>query len=269
MRAVIACFLRRIVEDIDAISTLMKKSLSDPCFLNVRRLFENYIYLKFILKEKEKIEERAKAYYVNHLLNKRNNAEEEDNSTLRGKALRAKIEKDDIAKYLSVSSQDCKNTVDAIDSILQQPQYQQIKNEFDRIKKEKRKKGKKGIKRKLGNHWYSLFDGPTNLEELSAKVGCSGLYYLYGYYSKYSHSENELDNLDSQGAGQAGLVQTRNAEKAQQIAQMTLNYGLFSFQIALQTLMPRCLKCYKLFYQKNIQFLSSELRNKNIINVIR
>lgn len=256
VRLVCTCFLRQIVEDIDAISIQINQSSSDPCYLNVRRLFENYIYLKFILKEKS--EERAKAYYVNHLLKKRRHAEEEDSSTLSGKELRAKIVKDEMAKNMSLSTQDCKSTVSNIDGILQKPQYQSIKSDFDKRKKEKKK-----------SKWYSLFDGPENLECLSNSIGCSGQYYLYRYYSRYTHSENELDNIDSQGSGLAGLVQVRNPENAQQIVQMVLNYVLLSFQIVLKTLRPQCLKCFRQFFIENLRFSLHELRNKKIINVIR
>ena len=266
LRAVISCLLRKVIEDIDAISILIKESSSDPCFLNLRRLYENHIYLKFILKEKKKSEERAKAYYVNYQLNKRKNAEIYDCSTPRGKEQRAKLQKDGMAEDLSFQSINCKNEVAGIERKLQETQYQYIKNEFDRIKKEKSKKEKKG---KLGNHWYSLFGGPTNLAELSEDVKCSGLYFLYRQFSKYSHSENELENIDLQGADQAGLVQIRNPESAQKIVLMTLEFGYLSFYTALETLKPPCLKCFWLYYKKNIEPKRAELRDNKIINVIR
>jgi hypothetical protein len=256
VRSVVSCFLRQMVEDLDAISIQIKQSSSDPCYLNLRRLFENYIYLKFVLKDKS--EERAKAYYVNHLLKKRKLAEEEDSSTSSGKELRAKLAKDEHAKYFPPSTQDCKSKVDSIDAILQKSRYQSIKFEFDKRKREKKK-----------TKWYSLFDGPDSLESLSASVGCSGQYYLYRFYSRYAHSENELENIDAEGNSLAGLVQIRNPENAQQIVQMALNYALFSFQTALKSLRPQCLKCFRHFYIDNLRLSISELKNVKIINVIR
>jgi hypothetical protein len=259
VRSVVSCFLRQIVEDIDAISVLINKSISDPCFLNLRRLFENYIYLKFILKEKS--EERAKAYYVSHLLKKRLNAEKSDYSTSLGKERKAKIEKDEIAMHIELETKDCKGEFEKIDTILRKTAYQDVANEFARRKSESKKSR---------IHWYSLFGGPTSIEGLSNSVGCSGLYeVLYRYFSNFSHSENELDNIDSEGAGQAGLVQTRNPENAQDITQMALTYALYSFQITLQTVRPQCLKCLTHFYIENIQHPLSELKDKKIINVIR
>jgi len=257
VRSVVSCLLRQLIEYMDAIAILIKKSSSDPCILILRGLFENHIYLKFVLREKS--EERAKAYYVSHLLTKKRNAEEHDFSTNLGRELKNKIEKDDISKYLSLTTQNCQSEVDKIDKILQKPKYQYIKNEFDKRKMERKK-----------THWYSLFNGPTNLELLSNSVGCLGRYnILYRYFSKYAHSENQLDNIDPQGAGMAGLVQIRNPEQAQQITQLTLTYGLDSFRIAIETLFPSLLNYYKQFYKENIEHLSSEMRNKNLIQVIR
>jgi len=255
VRSVVTCFLRQIIEDMDAISILINKSSADPCFLNLRRLFENHIYLKYILKEK--CEERAKAYYVNHLINKRKIAEKEDASTNQGKILREKLKKDELSENFSIPTKECKSETDKIDKILQEPQYQYLKTEFDKQKEIKR------------THWYSLDNKSTSLERLSDFVGCSGRYEaLYRYFSQYSHSENELDNIDWQEAGQARLVQIRNPEHAQLITQLTLTYGLDSFRIAIQTLKPSCLKCFTQFYKENIEFNSSELRNKKLINVI-
>jgi hypothetical protein len=259
VRSVVTCFLRQIVEDVDAISILINNSASDPCFLNLRRLFENYIYLKYVLKERS--EERAKAYYVNHLLSKRRHAEEGDYSTSIGKEHKTKIEKDDIAKFLELESQDCRSEVEKIDSILQKPECQSIKTAFDQRKKE--------LKR-ARIHWYSLIDGPTSLDGLSNSVGCSGLYeVLYRYFSKFSHSENELENIDSEGAGQAGLVQIRNPEHAQLITQMALTYAFYSFQITVRTLRPQCRRCLYQFYKENIDSPLTELKEKEVISVIR
>lgn len=259
VRSITTCFLRQIVEDIDAISILINKSSSDPCFLNLRRLFENYIYLKFILKEKS--EERAKAYYVNHLLKKRKEAEEGDFSTNLGKAHKAKIKNDEIARYLELEHKDCRSDVDRIDSVLQKPQYQSVKNEF-----EHRKTELKGGR----VHWYSLYGGPTSLEGLSISVGHSGLYeVLYRYFSKFIHSENELENIDSEGDGQAGLVQIRNPEHAQIITKVALTFAFYSFQITIGTLRPQCRRCLYQFYKENIESPLTELKGKEVISVIR
>lgn len=264
VRAVVSVLLRKVVEDIDAISILINKSSSAPCLLNLRNLFENHIYLKFILKENSI--ERAKAYYVSYLLNKRKHAERYDCSTPRGKEQLTKMKNDGLDIDMSFPSMDCKKQVDEIDRKLQESQYQNIINEFDRIKKEKNNKNKKG---KLGNHWYSLFGGPTSLEELSKEVKCSGLYFFYRQFSEYSHSENEFENLDSPWTEETGLVQIRNPESAQEIILNTLEFGFLCFYNTLETLKPQCLKCFILYYKNNVEPHQIELCKNQIINVIR
>lgn len=257
VRSVISCFLRQIVEDIDAISVLINKSISDPCFLNLRRLFENYIYLKFILKEKS--EERAKAYRVNHLLDKRKQAEREDSSTNAWKQLIEETEKDELLKKMPIPTKDRKSEIDKIDGILQKPKYLYIKNEFDQLKS----------KRKSRVHWYSLFGGPGDLAKLSRDIGCSGLYNFYRYYSKFMHTESGLDNLDATGPEEAGLIQIRNPEHAQDIFQMSLNFAQLSFIIVIEALKPQLMTDYTRFYIENIRPHVIELTKTNAINVIR
>jgi hypothetical protein len=274
VRIVTSVLLRRVIEDIDAISVLINKAVSDPCYLYLRRLYENLIHLKFILKEKKESEERAKAYRRNHLLKKRKDAEFYDFSTPSGKNQMEKMKKDGIDEEISISSIDCKYEIDEIDKELQEPQYQNIKNKIDRIKKEnkenriKRKKGEKGGKI-LGTRWYSLFDGrPTNMELLSKEVDCSGLYFLYCKFSKYTHSENELENINLLKTGQAELIQIRNPMHAQNIVLMALEFGYLSFYTALETLKTtQCLKCFLLFYKENIVPQRAELKNDDIFNL--
>lgn len=258
VRSVISCFLRQIVEDIDAISVLINKSISDPCHLNLRRIFENYIYLKFILKEKS--EERAKAYRVNHLLNKRKQVEREDSSTDAWKQLKEEIEKDELLNKMPIPTKDRKSDIAKIDDILQKPKYLDIKNEFDQLIK---KRGKFSVR------WYSLFGGKDNLAKLSEGIGCSGIYNYYRYYSQLTHNETALDNLDSVGPEEAGLIQIRNPEHAQEIFQMALNFAINSFIIVLETLKPQLMTNFTRFYIENIRPSIIELSRTNIINVIR
>jgi hypothetical protein len=257
VRSVISCFLRDIVEDIDAISVLINKSISDPCFLHLRRIFENCIYLKFILKEKSK--ERAMAYRVNNLLNKRKQAEREDPSTNAWKRLKEEMEKDELLSKISIPTIDRKSEMARIDGILQKQKYLYIKNEFDRLKK----RGESRV------HWYSLFGGKNNLAQLSESIGCSGIYNYYRYYSQFAHNETALDNLDSTGPEEAGLIQIRNPEHAQDIIQTALHFALYFFRIVLETLKPQLMTDYTRFYIENIYPHIIELTKTNVINVIR
>ena len=272
VRIVASVLLRRVIEDIDAISVLINEAVPDPCFLYLRRLYENLIYLKFILKEKEKSEERAKAYHVNHLQKKRKDAEFYDFSTPSGKKQIAKMKKDGINEDISNLSIDSKNEVDGINKELQEEQYQNIINEIDRIKKEnneiikKRKKGERGGEI-LGTRWYSLFDGPANMKLLSEEVDCSGLYFFYCQFSKYTHSENELENIDLSKTGQAGLHQIRNPEHTQKIVLMALEFGYLSYHIALETLKPQCLNSFYKYYQNNIEPSKVELKKNDIFEM--
>jgi hypothetical protein len=259
VRSVISCLLRDIVEDIDAISVLINKSISNPCRLNLRRIFENYIYLKFILKEKS--ENRAKAYRVCALLNKIKEAEREDCSTNAWKQLKKEIEEDELLKNISMPTKDRKPAIAEIEKILQSPRYLGVMDEIEQLKKSKK------IKNQF--HWYSLFGGRNNLADLSASIGCSGIYNLYRFYSKFAHNETALENLDFTGPNEAGLIQIRNPEHAQDICQMALNFSLHALQIALDSLKPELMKIYTRFYIENIRPSVIELSKQKVINVIR
>jgi len=273
VRKVISVLLQKVIEDIDAISVLINEAVSEPCFLNLRRLYENYIYLKFILKEEKEMEERAKAYYYFYLRNEIKDAEMYDFSTPLGKQQMSKMKSD--KKYIDLSSLsiDSKNIVDKNNRILYEPQYKSIKDEIDRIKevnKEIRKnwkKGEKGGGKLSGDSWYSLFDGPTSIEVLSNKVGCAALYFLYRRFSAHLHLEKSLENLNSPGNDKIELAQIRNPENAQNNVLMTLEFGYLSFYTVLETLQPQCLKCFLFYYKNNIEPDRVELRNSKIFNM--
>lgn len=61
---------RHILELVDSISILVKKSSIDPCKVLLRAALESMLYIKFITAERS--EERCKAYLVSYIISKKN-----------------------------------------------------------------------------------------------------------------------------------------------------------------------------------------------------
>lgn len=216
-------FFKNILENADGISILIKYSSVENTKLLFRVLIENILNLEYLLEKDSK--NRAIAYIVCTLYKELNFFNKMDPQTDPGKEFRAKLKNDRVFKNISIPfSERIKQGVEKNIEI----------NEFESAKKEYQRTSKS---RKNPN-WFSLYDGPKNIEQLAKHLN---LYYLYeGFYRGYSenvHGSNVLKN---------NLVETENGIR---IGVMRENQ--FANNISLEVL--DCLAfTYHNFVQKRI-----------------
>lgn len=87
--------------------------------------------------------------------------------------------------------------------------------------------------------WYSLYDGPRNLEELAHKVGCPGLYSVfYRTWSGATHGTDILVGKLRGGDEKTHVLALRNPGDAQFVTSLAMTLTLHFFRLHIETLVP-------------------------------
>ncbi|MFD1314242.1 DUF5677 domain-containing protein [Namhaeicola litoreus] len=197
-------FLRNIIEIGDSISILIKSSSIDPSKILIRSLLENFFQLLYMLEKDEK--ERAQCFMIYKAVNDLKYYKKFISSDPSSKGLFSKLEKDqsdfDITNLLD--RDDFIKAIESKSSILKKPEFKDVYEEYLRTKK-------------IGNgrnpNWYSLYDGPKNIEQLSTHL--RRVYYYEFFYRSFSqnvHISDLFKGLALVGIDKAQMIQIRDFE---------------------------------------------------------
>jgi hypothetical protein len=213
-------FFRNVLELCDGISILLRKSSVDPSIILLRSLFENYLSIKYLLEKDEDI--RGHSFMVWKVKNDIKYYKQFISDSPSNKELAAKTKKD----YLSLNLEkfyDRENIISTIESkkdILQSDKFKAIAIEFERTKKKIRK----------NPTWYSLFDGPQNIQALSEHFGKYLEYeFLYRKYSQNVHVQSVSKAFSFVGEDKAQIIQIRDFESLPSVFSSTNNYMISAF----------------------------------------
>lgn len=123
--------------------------------------------------------------------------------------------------------------------LLTKPEYQLINAEYETTKK-----------RKKNASWYTLFNGPDNLEQLAMTQRLEGLYeVLYRTWSKTTHGTDIIQGkLSKNSRGQVEIIQIRLPDEAQFIALNCFNLALLTFDKFIDRRLPEKSQEFKLWY---------------------
>ena len=160
-------FLRNFIEEIDAISILVRKSSIDSCNNLLRTALENFFSICYLIEKDS--EQRSMAFLVCNALNNRKKIEKADGTSEEFKRMARILKKDKLVGNTNpIIIPNAHEHLENNKQLLDLPKYKTVKNEYDLTKKR--------LKRKPA--WYSLFNGPTNLELLAENLGYPAIYYL-------------------------------------------------------------------------------------------
>lgn len=232
-------FLRNFLENIDAISVLIKYSSIEPCKILLRTALENVFYLEYILQKDSK--NRALAFIVWNTINNNKLLIQADSTSLEYKELLKKYQNDNLLK--NAKPPIIEHTSELIklgEKIFLLPKFLPIKEEYDNTKRLLRKKPA----------WYSLFDGPRTIEELANRVQLSALYeVLYRNWSGSIHGTNIIQGKFITGANQKHeIIQLRHPKDAQSITLYCCNLCLMVFKNYLTVRNPERLPAFLEWY---------------------
>lgn len=237
-------FFRNILSVADAISILIKNSSIDNSKSLVRVLIESIFSLEYLLQENTK--NRSLAYFVWNAHKDLKFIEQIDFATETGKQLKSNIAKDKFTKDFEIKyppefDEGKKNA----EELLKLPNYVSVEVEYQRTL----------LKTKKKVNWFTLFDGPQDFEQLSAKINLNSFYQLhYRYYSKNIHSTSVykgvlLTNEDGSGS----IIQIRSWKDSISTSVDTLNFLLLILMTFQRKLLP----------EKNNDFMKWYLEFRN------
>lgn len=189
----------QVIENIKGVYILLKNS-SERCALSITRdLIENTLYLKFIM-DKKYFKKRALAYYYSFFKDSLSYEEMLLSNRENGVKIREYINKE----LSDQSFEGVKQRRNALKKVLEEERFNEIKNEWKRVKDEKMKEKKRWS---YYPKWYELFEGSENIRQLA--ISCDfGVEYdmLYGPYSRQVHSTNAMENYGGVNQGSQDAV---------------------------------------------------------------
>lgn len=182
---VIILFIRKIMEQLDAINVLYSVGLFEPAQIILRSLIENIVGLEFILKDHT--QERAAAYYLEHHYQELDKSEIYFNAESKyGKliiAQKGKIEFDKDCEKIEKKKQ-------ALERLIKSKTVFQA-TDIARKKKLEVKKRQSKNKKKVYIQWYEVCSNITSIYGLMKEVGYEEYYdSIYGGLSFESHGLN-------------------------------------------------------------------------------
>lgn len=222
-------FLRNQIEIIESIATLIKDSLAEPCNQLLRSAIETHFYLEYLLMEDTA--RRALSFLVwdthkNIQLLKRLDGQSEQ-----AKQFKSKYDKDRLLSghvfVLETVDKHLKNSSE----LLELENYKPINEEYLRLKK--LKKGK-------APNWFSLFDGPEDIERLADNVKLNAMYEgLYRTLSSSVHGTDILRGKLSKGQdGQMEIIQIRLPIEAESSTLNCMNIAVLTFTTYIENRLP-------------------------------
>jgi hypothetical protein len=206
----------------------LKGNLADPAMLLLRGLMESTLQVLYIL-EKE-TDQRGKAFMYFDALNRLAQSEKLDEATARGKEFASWIAKD---KYL-------KNTVFNVPPTLQREivelKAQLLISDYAQVHKEYEKESSRGKKIK---NWFSLFGGPSSIEQLALRIGFGGVYQiLYRHLSESVHGVGVVSGKMESKNGLGAIRHTHAPDHIEYVFSTTIFFAFTLIQSALKELAP-------------------------------
>ena len=188
-------FLRNLIEEIDAISILVKYGCADSSKNLLRTALENLFYLDYLLENNTKM--RSISYLVWNILNNNKVLARLIENSNEYKDLSKKFEKDKLLKGMAPPIvEEAGDLIKLGLKGLEQADFKLVKDEYDSVK----------TRIKRNPNWYSLFEGPQTLEQLANQINRGGTYEIL--YRNWSHCVHGTDII--QGKQSKGEVKFRN-----------------------------------------------------------
>lgn len=215
---VIILFIRKIMEQLDAINVLYSVGLFEPAQIILRSLIENIVGLEFILKDHT--EKRAAAYYLEHHYQELDKGEIYFNAESKwGKQIISQKGKEEFDK----ACEKLKKKKQALERLIKS---KTVFKETDIARKKKLESKKKKSKKKVYIQWYEVCSDISSIYGLMKEVGYEKYYDgIYGGLSFESHGLNATMGMSSDGGGLL-LKRIRNPEDGRNTFELACSFSI-------------------------------------------
>ncbi len=257
---------RHIFELIDAISVLIRDSCIEPCKILLRSVYESVLSVKYIL-EKE-TETRGMDFMTCCWHQIINNFRKMNPNDSMHKQFLAKKRRDKLMKNVPLPKiPDVEDRIKILEDHLTSQEYIESEREFQCLKSIIKRKPQKTPKRKL--NWYSMHEGPANIEGLANHLELPLEYeLLYREWSGLVHGiDIIINNIEVVDEDRCFISQIRLPEDAFDVTTRSMNFGLEIIPPFIEYFVPEKVKVAKDWYNREIVPLKSGKLRKNRIIV--
>jgi hypothetical protein len=213
---------RHILDLLDSLSILVKKSSIDPGKLILRSILETLLGLQYLLDTDTK--ERALNFLVWHYNKDLKVLKKLKPGEQAYMQFEKKLENDKTIIGMNPPHiPDIDTNIEILDKLLSNPLYSNAATEYQRLIM-------------LGESnppWYRFYNGPRNVEQLAGYLNENSLYeFLYRTWSGPTHGTDILTHkIAMPPTGGVGFIQLRFYKDAQIITQYAYNLGILAFTL--------------------------------------
>jgi hypothetical protein len=215
---------RFIFELIDAISVLVKYRCIDPCKILLRAVLESVLSIKYLLKKDT--EKRLLAFMTCHWHQKINDLKKMNpDNQMHAQFLKIK-QRDKFLRDIplpEIPKEEINEKIESYKRLLNSSEYRESEEEYKHLKN-----ARDGRKPKRKPKWYSMHEGPANIEQLADHFDLQLSEYELRYreWSGLIHGFDIIQSnivIDDQGLGR--MASLRSPEYAFEITKMAMQYG--------------------------------------------
>ena len=242
---------RQILENLDAVSILVRQRSSDPIKLLFRSMVEAYMYVEYILEND--LSKMGLCYIFGTRKERERRAQVFDTSTQQGRDFAKALEEDKWIKSELLSGELSKTSKTS-------PSYLSIEKEWERT-----------VKNRNRNRisWFELFDGPANIRDLAWKVNLPSLYeILYRQFSDFAHNGQVMANLIRESDSTASFISLRHPRDLQQMVVHSLSVFSFSMRTLLGFYSTELLMEFDVWYATEVSDAHTEIATREIIKIV-
>jgi hypothetical protein len=250
---------REILEIADATSILISKSSVEPCKILLRSLVEINYSLEYLLSGD--INLKSQCFLVWQANKTLKFCDQFDLEKQTGKQSKNNFSKDksgvNVDKYFV--SEKLNQARKSANSIINLESYKTANEEYKLCKK----------KLKSNFSWYSMFDGPRNIEDLANRLNNQLSYQiLYRVFSSNVHGSGQIQGkLLPNENGTANLASIRLPFQAQMITQHICNTLLSSHQTFIKARIPNKLQNFNKWYLEKYRTNYTYLLDNKLIQM--
>ena len=251
---------RHVFELADSVSMLMKQSCIEPCKILLRAIFESLLTIEYILEKDTK--RRAMDFMVWHTHQELKICRRWHSDDPLCKEFKGKIKADKVLKNMEITEfPQIKDEIDKRKKTLQLPRYSESEKEYQRLKKERKKEPR---------WWFSLHNGPENIEKLAKKLNRPAQYHVL--YRQWSSAAHGIDIIRSKvsvdESGRVLIHQIRLPNDAQFVTLLTMSFASIVIRKFIDHFVPAKKSEAQKWYVDEIRDINLALSKKKFIEII-
>ncbi len=167
--------LHHLVEMLDGIEVLLDHSCVIASRTPLRSAFEASLTIRYVLEDDTR--RRSLSYVVGSVREEIRRLDEADPRSQAGKRFREDMGLREDSDFPFTPPERCRSNIEGLQELLAEDRFREISEEYDNASRRAK--------------WYSLFGGPSNLRELSTRLGqLDDFLVLYRTWSATAHAED-------------------------------------------------------------------------------